>query len=457
MLRWRTVNTRSSAPANSRLVMLAILLVLAGVYTTAASYHLHQVNTEILKADQRAYLAYARQMNVSQYGVVGGRNQMPVYPFLISLIDPGEVELDELFVRAKTMNVALSMLVLVGVYLLARRSIPGFEAFALTTIVAFTVFLYRSGYAQAELLYYGLFFLSFLLALSLLGEPRPGVAVMAGIVLGVSYLTKASVLPLLAAYVFWALVASAVSARSGEPSRTSLRAVATTLVVVLVFFATVFPYIQTSKQQFGRWFYNVNTSIYMWADSWDEVKEVMRGSGDREHWPDVPEELLPSPRRYFAEHSVGDIAARIAQGMWTSELRHLIEKPFGYGKYLIFYCVVALAVVVRAREKVVETCIANGRWVKTAFVMTVIAGYVVAYAFYSPIVRGPRLVLALYLPAMFSIFWLLTRKPIATISLWASETRELRLAHVHIAALAMLAIDLVFRMPTVIATAFAGA
>jgi hypothetical protein len=41
--------------------------------------------------------------------------------------------------------------------------------------------------------------------------------------------------------------------------------------------------------------------------------------------------------------------------------------------------------------------------------------------------------------------------------LWTSERHELRLDHVHLAALAMLGIDLVFRLPTVIVTSFAGA
>ena len=84
-------------------------------------------------------------------------------------------------------------------------------------------------------------------------------------------------------------------------------------------------------------------------------------------------------------------------------------------------------------------------------------GYVIAYAFYSPIVRGPRLVLALYLPAMFSIFWLLTRREVARRFAWPLGGFEARLAHVHGLALAMLAFDIVITFPKVIVTTFAGA
>lgn len=444
------VNASSPAVQRLRKGLPILVLALALVYCVGAHFHIHRVNTEIVKADQGAYIAYARQMSLTRYAVVGGRNQMPVFPFLISTVDRYGISTDDLFLRAKYLNIGLSLLVLVGVFGLLRRNLPGFEALTLTLITAFTVYVYRAGYAQAELLFYGLFFLSFLLALSLLATPAWGVAVLCGLVMGIAFLTKASVLPLLAAFVFWGLAAAAAG-------NSRFRAIAVTAMVVVVFLATISPYIHTSKERFGRWFYNVNTSVYMWADSWDEVKQLMRDTGDREHWPDLPEHLLPSPQRYFKEHSLVEIAARVAKGFWTSELRHLIQMPFGYGKYLIFYSLVALAVTVRWREKVFASCLAHGRWIQTGFVLSVIVGYVLAYAFYSPIVRGPRLVLALYLPAMFSIFWLLTRKEIAEQSLWSSGRFEVGLVHLHALALMMLAFDIVFTLPDVIVTTFAGA
>jgi hypothetical protein len=431
-----------------------VTAALVVVYVVGAHHHIHTVNTEILKADQGSYVYYARQMNETQYGYVGGRNQMPVMPFLVSLIDRHGDSTDELFVRGKYLNVALSLLVLAGVGWLARRTLPAFETGVMITIVAFTVFVYRSGYVQAELLFYGLFFLAFVLALWWQGDPRPKRAALCGVVLGVAYLTKASVLPLLAAVCFFAGVSALQRFRSGGAW---LRPLAGACILVALFLATVFPYIKTSHDRFGQWFYNVNTTFYMWADSWDEVKEVMSGTGDREHWPDLSPELLPSAKRYFAEHTLLEAAGRIAKGMWVSELRHLIYMPFGYGKYLIFYTLVAVAVAIRAREAFAEACLREGRWVRTAFVLCVVGGYVVAYAFYSPIVRGPRLVLALYLPAMFSLFWFLSRDAIARTPVWVQGRFELGLFHVHLAALVVLAFDLVVRFPSVIVTDFAGA
>lgn len=464
MLLSQAVIASNDAAKRLRKGLPFLMLALALVYCAAAHFHIHGVNTEIVKADQAAYIGYARQMSETRYEFVGGRNQMPVFPFLISLVDRYGITTEDLFVRAKYLNVGLSLLVLVGAFFLSRRSLPEFESTALVLITAFTVYVYRAGYAQAELFFYGLFFLSFLLALSLLARPSLGIATLCGLVMGIAYLTKASVLPLLAAFVFWGVVAAAVRTHAGpQPAQevstrsSRPRAIAVTALVGIVFLATVFPYISTSKERFGRWFYNVNTTFYMWADSWPEVKRVMVDTGDREHWPDLPEHLTPSAERYFAEHGADEIVARIALGLWISELRHLLYKPFGYGKYLIFYSMIALAVTVRWRDKVFASCLANGRWLQTGFVLSVICGYVLAYAFYAPIVRGPRLVLALYLPAMFSIFWLLTRKEVAAQPLWTNGRFEIGLVHVHVLALSVLAFDIVFTLPDVITTTFAGA
>ncbi len=436
------------------LVAAMVTVALVVVYVVGAYHHIHTVNTEILKADQGSYVYYARQMNVTKYSYVGGRNQMPVMPFLVSLVDHYGDSTDELFVRGKYLNVALSLLVLAGVGWLARRTLPAFETGVMIAIVAFTVFVYRSGYVQAELLFYGLFFLAFVLALWWQNDPRPERAVLCGVVLGIAYLTKASVLPLLAAICFFAAVWALYRLRTGG---SWLRPLAGALILVVLFLATVYPYIKTSHERFGQWFYNVNTTFYMWADSWDEVKRVMSGTGDREHWPDLPPELLPGPKRYFAEHTLAETAQRIAEGVWVSELRHLVYMPFGYGKYLIFYCLIALVIAIRAREAFAQACLREGRWIRTAFVLCVVGGYVGAYAFYSPIVRGPRLVLALYLPTMFSLFWFLSREAIAKTPLWVGGRFEVGLFHVHLSALAVLVFDLVFRFPHVIVTDFAGA
>ena len=436
----------------------ALILGLVALYWGAAQTHSHAVNTEMSKADQSAYLAYGRNMASTDYGWVGGRNQMPIFAFLVSTVDRPGLTMDQLFTRAKVMNTALSLAVLFGIFLLLRRSLPGLEAATLSLIVAFTIYVYRAAYVQAELLFYGLFFLSFFLVLRYLERPTAGLAALIGGASGIAYLTKASLLPLLAAFVLFAVLGifAAESGSGPRGAQARIRSLGIALLAIGCFVLTVFPYISTSKARFGQWFYNVNSSIYIWADSWDEVQTTMSGTGDREHWPDLPPDVLPSPSRYLREHSFGQMTERITRGIWISELRHL-GRNFGYGKYLILYSIVVAAVMLTTRRKLFELFVADRRWLQTGYAVTVVVGYLLAIAFYSPIVRGPRLVLALYLPTMYCYFWFLSRDSIRSAVLGSAFGFEFGPRHIHMTSLVILAYDVIIRLPGIIRSDFAGA
>ncbi len=270
--------------------------------------------------------------------------------------------------------------------------------------------------------------------------------------MGIAYLTKASMLPFLVAFGFFGALGAVVK---GRDFRERARGLGVVMIVVACFLATVSPYITTSKKLFGRYFYNVNTSLYMWAESWQDVNETMDGTGDREHWPDLPPDELPSPQRYFREHSAAEITARIAKGLWTSELRHL-GRSFGYGKYLILYSAFFALMVIRHRDRFLELCIANRMWLRAGFAASIVFGYSLAYAFYSPIVAGPRLVLAIYLPTMFCYFWFVSRSGVRDAVVLELGPLELRPRHVHVTCLVLLVNDILIRMPTIIARDFAG-
>ena len=182
----------------------------------------------------------------------------------------------------------------------------------------------------------------------------------------------------------------------------------------------------------------------------------MTGSGDRVGWPRVPADLLPGPERYFEEHGPADMVMRIVRGVWTSELRHL-TRSFGYGRYLVLYSALFGMLAWIRRKAFYDACIANGLWVRTGFALAVVFGYLLTFAFYSPIVRGPRLVLALYLPTMFCLFWFLSRGGVRDKAIVRVGGFDVGVRHFHLAALSMLAFDVLVRMPNIITTDFAGA
>jgi hypothetical protein len=74
------------------------LLVLGTIYWHGAARHLRLVNTDVTFTDQSAYLDYAREMHQSGYAFVGGRNRMPAYPFLLTLVFEEDLPQEDFFV-----------------------------------------------------------------------------------------------------------------------------------------------------------------------------------------------------------------------------------------------------------------------------------------------------------------------------------------------------------------------
>ena len=400
-------------PKGLRIILWTVaVLVLGGLYINGARRHMREVNTSMENTDQGSYLEYAVNMRETGYAYIGNRNQMPVYPFLQSLAYDPDATLDQIFARGKALNIALSIVLLVGLFLVWRRRFPLLQTTALLLVTAFTVFLFRAAYVQVELLYYVLTFGSFLFLCRMLEAPSWRLALLAGAWLGLTHLTKASILPALGLFLIVSLLRAgwiAFRTARGEPTqaepgfRALGRGLAQLGIVVLVFLLTISPYLVTSKRVFGHAFYNVNSTFYMWYDTWADAMHGTIPHGDRIGWPTMPPEQLPGPAKYVREHTVDDVVSRIEKG--TRFLFGEAVRTYGYWKYVVFYGAVAIVILAM-----------NWRWTlemirRHAFVILFglgyFVGYALLYAWYVPIARGNRLVLALYLPFMFAVGCLL--------------------------------------------------
>ncbi len=453
----QTKNDTRRVVARRLLVVVAVLAGI-GLYWRAAEHHLRHVNTDAGAMDQSAYLKYSARMLDSDYEFVGGRNRMPGYPFLLGLVYESELEMSRFFTRAKYLNLTLSLLLLPGLWALARSLLPRLESAVLAATAASGFLVFKAAYAQAEILYYGLFFTAFVAAVHLLRRPRLRLAAGLGVTLGLTHLTKATALPLLVVWSVWASAGAASSwlrrwrSPTNEPTRAvCLRETLAPALTVVFFIATVFPYIRTSKQVFGEWFYNVNSTFYIWYDSWEECKDGTRSAGDRRHWPDLPDEEIPSLGKYLGDHTIGDIASRMYTG--GERVFKGMTREFFYGKYPLIYLVLCFLVLRRKRGETSEILISNRRWLVTGFAATSLLGYAALFAFYSPITSGARLTLSQWLPAQLCLLALLSRYRARSVTL---GSRGYSLSVVHGIVLLLVAYDLVFRVPGILATTFTG-
>jgi hypothetical protein len=394
----------SSGPAR-RVLAFGALLLLLGLYVYGAMQQVTRVNLDLAASDQRAYMGYAVDMVESRYAFVGERNRMPVYPFLQSLSYRAPMDEQAFFEQGKRVNVVLSILLLCGVAAIVIRRLGwSLHAANVVLVIAFTIFMFKAGWFQAELLFYAVYFCLFVLLWRLLHVPSYWLAALAGVVAGIAHLTKAAVLPGLAIFVafmgvqaaWWRLHGNRLPGGDGGRAMAGRFAISAVLVAGL-FLLTVFPYVSTSKRVFGRYFYNVNSTFYAWYDSWDSVKAGTRAHGDDVGWPKMAAAEIPSLSKYLREHTAAQAGRRLADG--ARNVLHKVTRSYGYFKYLVLYFVAfGLAAAWqwrRVRDLIVENPVAS--LAAPAFVT---AALILCFWF-AAIDRGDRFFLIYFAPLLF--------------------------------------------------------
>lgn len=406
---WDTLLARTGGKADW--VLKAGLLVLAGallvIYYRAALTHAQVINISTSFSDQAAYMKFIQRAQELNFRYTGDHNRMPLYPFFQALFYDPEMSDQALFEEGKQINILLSIALLAALFLILTRYLSFYQAYLLTLVVAFSLYIFKAPYIQAEISFYFVFFLCFLLISQMLLKPGLLLGALTGITLGVAYLTKGSVLPLVLLFIAIALLKEGwqywQSTRQGQRSPLSAlaRNGAGYLLVVLAFWIFIFPYTSQMKQRFGAYFYNVNTSIYIW---YDEMQQGYDGEA-RYHFAegipqDLPADQIPSLRKYLREHTPAQMLERFTNGV-QSELRK-IGWQFSVTNYQLAYLwIFALALLSHPRR--VRQVLAQYPFV-TLFGVLFFAGYLAAFAWYSPLASGRRFTYALYLPFLFSIF-----------------------------------------------------
>ena len=389
-------------------LILFITLLIGILYWRGAALQLTLVNTDMKATDQSAYMDYARQMVETNYTFAGGRNRMPAYPFLQSLFYDPEMSDEEFFLQGKTINVVLSMILLVGTAVILSRFLGRLLVLNLMLILTFTVFVFKAGFFQAELLFYFLTFCLFLLMWRMIRKPSWYGAVLTGLVAGTAHLTKASVIPGLVIFLIsfgleWLvriIKRDPLDKRAVFVEKSFYYRPIYAVVAVLCFLAVIYPYIRTSKEIFGHYFYNVNSTFYIWYDSWDEAKEGTRSHGDRVGWPDMPAEEIPSLAKYLREHSSRQIVERFLQGAILITDKAI--QSYGYFKYFVIYALLLVLAMIRYNSQAIH--LLRSHITLGFFLIAYFSAYFLLYAWYSAIsFGGNRLILAQFLPLMFTI------------------------------------------------------
>ena len=451
-------------------VRTLLLLALAGFYLAGATEHAKRVNNFKARGDQSGYLGDAEAVYANWHGrtpplLIGERNRMPLYAGYLALFYSPSMSDDEYFVVAKRANIYLSLGLLALLAAILARFLKPVPAANLLLVVAFGYFVFKAGYAQSELLFYFLFFVAFLLMLKTLtahggASPTLETAAGAGAFAALAHLTKAALLPLMAIFVVSCALSGIAKKRSPAPfSDGSVEKGAGLLfflaaaVATAVFLAVLSPYLLTNKRVFGHYFYNVNTTFYMWYDDWPRASVGTILHGDGVGWPTMPADQLPSASRYWREHTAGQIAARVAAGF--ADMAERSYKTYWYLNYVVAFLAFAL-LLVATRWKDVSALI-RARPAAAAFLVMYALAYLFGIAFYAPVsgTGTTRFLLAHLLPLLFVLSLLFTREPFCS-SEWKVGRIALRTRHFQLLISAMLAFDLLFVIWPRLMTTYGG-
>lgn len=449
------------------LLVTPAVLVLAFCYHAGASMHSRAMNTQRVRADQSGYLWDAVAIYQGRHGgpetLIGERNRMPVYPWLLSWLYDPAMSPDEFFEVAKRWNIRASMILLALLAGVAFRQLPPLIASNFVLVVAFGYYIFKAGYAQVELLFYFLFFLTFLACWKLLrAETTAGTityGILAGVLTALSHLAKAAMLPfvgiLLLVLGFRAvsplLARGSAAVRSGRGREVMVRT-AGIAVFVVCFLGVLWPYISNSKKYFGHYFYNVNSTFYVWYDDWPAASMGTYRDGDGKGWPTTPPDKIPSMRKYFREHTVGQVAERLLNGF--KEMVTVSYTRLWYFKFTAMYAAFALLLVSSGRRQFVGLV----RRQPYVFLFMLLYGvlYAAAVAFYQPISgTSLRMLLAHLAPFLFVVSALSAHPSFRELQ-WSVAGATVRPIHFHVLMLVTIAFDIVFVLPWRLTADFAG-
>lgn len=449
---------------------LALLVGLAWFYYLGATEHARVVNVSRARSDQSGYQWDAVAVYMMWHGspptLIGERNRMPVYAGFQALFYDPALSPDQFFEVGKKWNIRLSLVLLALLYAIFSWHLPPLVSMNLTLIVAFGYFVFKAGYMQAELLFYFLVFITFLTFCYLLKRRGPaesaGLGISAGVLAALAHLTKAAVLPLVAifltVYGTREFVLLARSWRHDAPgSRRDAfisfgwRAAGAALLIAS-FLAVMYPYISNSKRVFGRYFYNVNTTFYVWYDDWPAASIGTYSHGDGVGWPTMPAQQIPGMRKYWRRHTVGQIVDRVTDGV--IEMVTVSYRLYSHLKFVVMYVIFALALI--AANWPVFKQVIRGNAAIFVFMLLYAVVYLAAIAFYKPISgTTSRMLLAHIAPLMFVLSYLFARTPLRETQ-WKAAGVTVSPVHFHLLVAVTMGLDLGFSIWPRLMSAYAG-
>jgi len=376
--------------------------------------------------DQLAYMTMMAQAHQNPLTYVGDGERTPLFPLIEAIFYNPQATYQDSFNRAKTVNIYLSIVVLAGLFLFFQITWKSlFTTVNLALIAAFEVFIFKAAYFLPEVLFYFLGFLSFVFLARLFVRPTYKNAMAAGLLTTLAFLSKASALASVGIFaVMWCFVIlvgwlqpakaghedekaeGADEQKAAPPNRGDASVLKPGKLILIggtavaVFLGLLIPFGLQNSRHYGGFFNNINSSVVMWMDSWSQYKTLEAKYGSVSKLMETPAQERPSLQTYIRTHSLADALQRFSRG-FDIQIRNVLY-PFNTVNYPLVLLAI-LVVVAGIYYKRTQELLIRYKAV-LFFVLSYLLGYFVMFCWFAAIDKGPRFVLGLFLPLLFSIY-----------------------------------------------------
>ena len=399
------------------------LLFSGFAYYLAFNIHIYPIYDEL------AYLDHVKTIGLSDnFWYLGDRNRMPLFNYLLFLFYDSSLDGQSIYERLQLANIILTISInFAFFYLLKRYFSSTLLALITNTFILFLPLSAFVGEVIVESTYYAFFCIYLLVFFNIKESNKPSDFIKFGFAGAILYLFKATGLLIFLISVVYLLYRM--------PNKNNIKNI---LYSLSAFFITTAPYLIENYIKFRKnIFYNVNTTFYVWYDSWEQVENGTKKYGDRVGWPNIDESLIPSASKYLQSHTLTEVLERFYFGLESFLQHYLILGSNGFIFFLSIIMISLLNYFIFKNRKLINRKSIEFELKYTFILLSILLP---TSFWYSYIANSVRFTILLFIPVYILLFKSIDIK---VENLDASTSNIIEIKIVFISIFIFLAISLV--------------
>lgn len=339
----------------------------------------------------------------------------PLWPWLMSPF--ASLPPDELFLRGKWVNLVLSCTLMILLGMVAAKAFSFTGSAAIILMGGFGVILERSAFFSPDAVYYLLVVLTWLCGLTLIRQNRLWIYAVFGVFLGLTYLVRPPVWPLVTAFLLVSFVRSIFEARRSRKSGESESGWVNSnqlvgfAMLITAFLIVAGPRLSFANERFGNPWHSYQ-NYFVWMDSGAEASRFQQTYSNSEALETLTFFTRPGIVNYVRENGFASLASRASDGA-VEQLKSSVLGRSGwilfYGFFVFFVVAVIHRLAMRHQdEEVWRVRGASARWM-LLFILFM-TGLTLAYTgIGNAVIPGNSMTTALFIPLVLTFIWIAER------------------------------------------------